>query len=77
MQDTVYQSKEVQLKLADFLVSLQRFYGAETRSIEGMLNEAECFLKNMKREYFPPLWEQVLKMNDGKNSKSGVNNESK
>ncbi len=62
MQDSVYQSKEVRVKLADLLVVLQRFNKADTRTVEDMLNEAELFLKYMKRDYMPELFEEVLKI---------------
>lgn len=71
MQESVYKSKEVRIKLADLLVAFQRFNNADTRTVEGMLNETETFLKDMKREYMPELFAEVMKISGQKNKESG------
>ncbi len=66
MQNNVYESDEVRKKLADLMVSFSRFFDADTNTVEKMLNETELFLREMKRDYFPPLWVDVQKMMEGK-----------
>lgn len=61
MQDKVYKSDEVKMKLADLLVSLKPFYDADSTKISDMLEELEEMLDKMNRNYLPDLWNEVYK----------------